>query len=123
MSKTKNLRLEEPGAKPRYFPGDIVRVQENGGWGVITEAQVIINGNRIEWNNYKEGYKRALKERSGRIDHAWPPGYVLAEIPGMKKPPYLACIPRRLYEATDFNRVVFGLLHESEIDGRKRTEI
>lgn len=65
---------EQPGARPRYMPGDVF-LAKDGTVGVITEAKWSINGCSRNWNEEQE---------HAEIRHSYPPKYAGDRIPGFK---------------------------------------
>jgi len=90
---------ERQATKPRYRPGDIVKTKD-GGVGVICEAQTVINGTPMRWND-ERWIGMDVKEWDG-----WEPSYSLQPVPGFKGLKFNAW-----WKASEFDSVKFGLLH------------
>lgn len=80
---------------PKFFPGDVVKTAA-GGIGLIVQAQVIINGSKIDWNG----------KLPDKIEHGWPPSYALDAIPGFPRPHKYAW-----WTASEWIEVMRGPLH------------
>lgn len=60
------LKLDKKCSMPHLIVGDTVRLN-SGEVGIITEAQVVINGTSIRWD----------KELPKNIEHGWRPSYAV----------------------------------------------